>query len=58
MGVTVLIFAVELQKARTKCIFSNFWERTGVSFEIECMWNREESIKKSVFTEFTSRYLI
>ena len=58
MGVTVLVFAVELQKGRTKYIFSNFWERTGASFEIECMWNGEESIKKSVFTEFTSRYHI
>ena len=56
MGVTVLVFAVELQKGRTKYIFSNFWERTGASFEIEC--NGEESIKKSVFTEFTSRYHI
>ena len=28
MGVTVLVFAVELQKVRTKCIFSDFWERT------------------------------
>ena len=26
MGVTVLVFAVELQKVRTKCIFSDFWE--------------------------------
>ena len=26
MGVTVLIFAVKLQKVRTKRIFSNFWE--------------------------------
>ena len=26
MGVTVLVFAVELQKVRTKRIFSNFWE--------------------------------
>ena len=24
MGVTVLVFAVELQKVRTKCIFSHF----------------------------------
>ena len=49
MGVTVLVFAVELQKVRTKCIFSDFWERTGASFKIECMWKGEESIKKSVF---------
>ena len=27
MGVTVLVFAVELQKVRTKCIFSLIFER-------------------------------
>ena len=53
MGVTVLVFAVELQKVRTKCIFSDFWERTGASFKIERMWKGEESIEKSIFTEFT-----
>ena len=37
MGVTVLVFAVELQKVRTKCIFLDFWERTGASFKIECI---------------------
>ena len=57
MGFTVLVFAVELQKVRTKSIFSDFWERTGASLKIECMWNREESIKKSIFIEFT-RYHI
>ena len=41
MGVTVLIF-------------SDFWERTGASFKIECMWKGEESIKKSVFQNLTS----
>ena len=49
MGVTVLVFAVELQKVRTQCIFSEFWERTGASFKIECMWKGEESIKKICF---------
>ena len=58
MVVTVLVFAVELQKVRTKCIFLDFWERTGASVKIECMRKEEESIKKSVFTEFTSRYHI
>ena len=58
MGVTVLVFAVEQQKVRTKRIFSDFWERTGASFKIECLWKGEESIKKPVFTEFTSRYHI
>ena len=47
--VTELVFAVELQKVRTKCIFSDFWEKTGASFKIECMWKREESIKKIRF---------
>ena len=54
MGVTVLVFAVKLQKVRTKCIFSDFYERTGASFKIERMRKGAESIKKSVFTEFTS----
>ena len=58
MGVAVLVFAVELQRVRIKRIFPDFWERTGASFKIECMWKGEESIKKSVFTEFTSRYHI
>ena len=47
MGVNVLVFALELQKVRTKRIFSDFWERTGASFKIECMWKGEESIKKN-----------
>ena len=55
MGVTVLVFAVELQKVRTKCIFFDFWERTGASFKIECIRKGAESIKKSVLTEFTPR---
>ena len=58
MEVNVLVFAVELQKVRTKCIFSDFWERTGASFKIECVRKGEESIKKSVFIEFTSKYHI
>ena len=29
MGVTVLVFAVELQKVRTNCISSNSWEDWG-----------------------------
>ena len=49
MGVTVLVFAVELQKVRTKRIFSDFWEKTGASFKIECMWKEGESIKKFLF---------
>ena len=51
MGITLLVFAVELQKVSNKCIFSDFWERTGASFKIECTGKEEESIKK--FTEFT-----
>ena len=50
MGVTLLVFPVELHKVRAKCISSDFWERTGASYV-----KGEESIKKSVFTEFTSR---
>ena len=38
MGVTVLLFAAELQKERTTCIFSDFWERIGASFKMACMW--------------------
>ena len=34
MGVTVLVFAVELQRVRIKRIFSDFWEGTGASFKI------------------------
>ena len=29
MGVTVLVFAVELQKVRTKCFFSDFERGLG-----------------------------
>ena len=38
MGVAVLVFVVELQKARTKCIIFHFWERTGASFKMACIW--------------------
>ena len=35
--VTVLLFAAELLKVRTICIFSDFWERTAASFKMhEC----------------------
>ena len=37
MGVTELVFAVQLQKVRTKCIFFDFGERTRASFKIQCM---------------------
>ena len=37
MGVTVLVFAVDLQKMLTKCIFSDFLKSTWASFKIECM---------------------
>ena len=36
IGVTVLVFAVELQKVRTKRVFSDVWERTGARFEMAC----------------------
>ena len=47
MGVTVLVFVVELQKVPTKCIFLDFWERTGTSFKID-VCESIKSIKKSV----------
>jgi len=34
MGVTLLVFAVELQKVRTKRIFSDFRERNGERFKM------------------------
>ena len=37
MGVTVLVFAVELQKVRTKSIFFDFRERTGARFKMACV---------------------
>ena len=56
MGVTVLVFAVELQKVRTDCISSNSWEDWG-EFQNEIYveggrkhWNI------FFFTEFTSTY--
>ena len=39
----------ERPQVRTKCIFSDFWERTGASFKIECTWKGKESIKKIRF---------
>ena len=33
MGVTELVVVVELQKVRTKCISSDFWDRTGGEFK-------------------------
>ena len=45
MGVTLLIFAAELQKVRNTYIFSDSWERTEASFKMACMWKGEEGIK-------------
>ena len=42
MGVTVLVFAVEQQKVCTKCISSEFWERTVASFKMACIWKGGE----------------
>ena len=58
MEVTVLVFAVELQKVRTKCIFLRFLRGDWGEFQNRMYVNGEESIKKSVFREFTSRYHI
>ena len=56
MGVTVLVFAVELQKMCTHA-FPPMFERW---LERVTKWHvcgrGEESIKKNVFTEFISRY--
>ena len=51
MGVTVLVFAVEqhAQKVRTTCISFDFWERTGASFKVACMWKGQESIKNPFY---------
>ena len=56
MGVTaVLVFAVELQKLPTKYIFSNFLKEDWGEFQNGMYWKGEESVKKSIFTEFTSK---
>ena len=57
MGVmAILIFAVELQKLPTKYIFfSNFLKEDWGEFQNGMYWKREESVKKSIFTEFTSK---
>ena len=49
MGVTEFIVVVELQKVRTKCISSDFWDRTGASFKMGCIWKGEESNEKISF---------
>ena len=43
MGVTILIFVVELQEVSTKCIFSDFWEKTGASFKMTCNNNNNNN---------------
>ena len=49
MGVTEFIVVVELQKVRTKCISSDFWDRTGASLKMGCIWKGEESNEKIRF---------
>ena len=49
MGVTELVVVVELQKVRTKCISSDFWDRTGASFKMGCIRKGEESNEKIRF---------
>ena len=44
MGVTILIFVVELQEVSTKCIFSDFWEKTGASFKMTCNNNNNNDL--------------
>ena len=53
----VLVFAVELQKLPTKCIFPIFEGGLGRVSKWHVL-KGEESVKKSIFTEFTSRYQI
>ena len=50
MGFTVLVFAVELQKVRTKGIFSDFWGRTGASFK-ENVCERGKKALKNPFLQ-------
>ena len=45
MGATALVFAVELQKVHTKCIFSDFLERTGNVCE------RQKKVLKNPFLQ-------
>ena len=36
---------LKMQKVRTTCIFSDYWERTGAGFKKACTWKGEEGIK-------------
>ena len=56
MGVTVLVFAVELQKMCTHAFPPMFERGLGRVTKWLVCGRGEESIKKNVFTEFTSRY--
>ena len=58
MGVTALVIAVELQEVRIKCIFSDFERGLGRVSKCHICEKGKKVFKKSVFTEFTSRYLI
>ena len=49
MGVTELVVVVELQKVRTKCISSDFWDRTGASLKMGFIRKGEESNEKIRF---------
>ena len=49
MRITVFVFAVELRKVGTKCTSTDFWERTGASFKMACMWKGDDSIEKIRF---------
>ena len=51
MGVNVLIFAAE--SAHQTCSLRFLREDWG-EFKMACIWKQKESIKKSIFTEFTS----
>ena len=47
MRVTVLVFAVgqHAQKVCTTCVSSDFWERTGTSFKVACLWKGQKALK-------------
>ena len=36
---------LKMQKVRTTCIISDYWERTGAGFKKACTWKGEEGIK-------------
>ena len=58
MGVTVLVFCVRAAESGHQMHFLRVLREDWGEFENRMYVKGEESIKKSVFTEFTSRYHI